>query len=162
MSRDYDNWERLVAAVLKKEQIWQLCHADSFSSSILSEASDWSSSFHLSSPLHDAVFDFSSSESSSTYWQQREEAFEKLQNVLPKLVLISEFSPAFDVADFSLGSTKLLGRGTFGSTYMAAMGNGVRIGVKRLKPVSISELEFKRSMEIIGNVRHENVVALRA
>ncbi|KAL0298395.1 UNVERIFIED_CONTAM: putative inactive receptor kinase [Sesamum radiatum] len=136
MSRNYDNWERLVAAVLKKEQIWQLCHADSFSSSILSEASDWSSSFHLSSPLHDAVFDFSSSESSSTYWQQREEAFEKLQNVT--------------------------WRGTFGSTYMAAMGNGVRIGVKRLKPVSISELEFKRSMEIIGNVRHENVVALRA
>ncbi|KAK4385127.1 putative inactive receptor kinase [Sesamum angolense] len=162
MSRNYDNWERLVAAVLKKEQIWQLCHADSFSSSILSEASDWSSSFHLSSPLHDAVFDFSSSESSSTYWQQREEAFEKLQNMLPKLVLISEFSPAFDVADVFLGSTKLLGRGTFGSTYMAAMGNGVRIRVKRLKPVSISELEFKRSMEIIGNVRHENVVALRA
>ncbi|KAK4431652.1 putative inactive receptor kinase [Sesamum alatum] len=162
MSRNYDNWERLVAAVLRKEQLWQLCHADSFSSGILSEASEWSSSFHLTSQLHHAAFDFSSSESSSTHWQQREEAFEKSQNLLPKLVLISEFSPAFDVEDVFLGSTELLGRGTFGSAYMAATGNGVRIVVKKLKPMSISELEFERCMEIIGNVRHENVVALRA
>ncbi|KAL3653600.1 hypothetical protein CASFOL_003281 [Castilleja foliolosa] len=29
MSAIYDNWERLVAAVLKKEQLRQLCHAES-------------------------------------------------------------------------------------------------------------------------------------
>ncbi|PIN12882.1 Serine/threonine protein kinase [Handroanthus impetiginosus] len=42
------------------------------------------------------------------------------------------------------------------------MGNGVNIVVKRLKSVSISEMEFKRHMDIIGNVRHKNVAALRA
>ncbi|KAH6775195.1 hypothetical protein C2S52_012756 [Perilla frutescens var. hirtella] len=31
MSRNYDNWERLVAAVVKRDQIWQLCHQDSIS-----------------------------------------------------------------------------------------------------------------------------------
>ncbi|KAL0400635.1 UNVERIFIED_CONTAM: PH, RCC1 and FYVE domains-containing protein 1 [Sesamum latifolium] len=40
MSRTYDNWERLVAAVLKREQIWQLCHAPSRSSSFSSLSSD--------------------------------------------------------------------------------------------------------------------------
>ncbi|KAI3458298.1 hypothetical protein Pfo_014961 [Paulownia fortunei] len=151
MSAIYDNWERLVAAVLKKEQLWQLFHDHSRSPSILSEASDFSSSFNLSSPLHDLAFDFSIPGSSS-----------KSQRVLPKLVLISDFSPAFDVKDEYLTSAKLLGRGTFGSAYAAAMDNGVRIVVKRLKSVSISEQDFKRHMDIVGNVRHENVAALRA
>ncbi|KAH6761948.1 hypothetical protein C2S52_019381 [Perilla frutescens var. hirtella] len=37
MSRNYDNWERLVAAVVKREQIRKLCHQDSISSSIFSD-----------------------------------------------------------------------------------------------------------------------------
>ncbi|KAL0324519.1 UNVERIFIED_CONTAM: putative inactive receptor kinase [Sesamum calycinum] len=40
--------------------------------------------------------------------------------------------------------------------------NGVKIVVKRLKYLSISEPEFKHQMEFVGNVRHENVAALRA
>ncbi|KAI3458299.1 hypothetical protein Pfo_014962 [Paulownia fortunei] len=151
MSRIYDNWERLVAAVLKKQQLWQLFHDHSRSPSILSEASDFSSSFNLSSPLHDLAFDFSIPGNSSNS-----------QRALPKLVLISDFSPAFVVKDLYLASAELLGRGTFGSAYAAAMDSGVRIVVKRLKPLSISEPEFKRQMAIVGNVRHENVAALRA
>ncbi|PIN18397.1 Serine/threonine protein kinase [Handroanthus impetiginosus] len=42
------------------------------------------------------------------------------------------------------------------------MDNGVKIGVKRLKSVSISEQDFKRHMDIVGNVWHENVAPLRA
>ncbi|GFP81070.1 protein brevis radix-like 2 [Phtheirospermum japonicum] len=46
MSRNYDNWERLVAAVVKREEIWEICHAHSrntsFSSSI---SSDFNSQF---------------------------------------------------------------------------------------------------------------------
>ncbi|KAL0298403.1 UNVERIFIED_CONTAM: putative inactive receptor kinase [Sesamum radiatum] len=42
------------------------------------------------------------------------------------------------------------------------MQNGVKIVVKRLKYLSISEPEFKHQMEFVGNVRHENVAALRA
>ncbi|XP_047962564.1 uncharacterized protein LOC125207315 [Salvia hispanica] len=30
LSSSRDNWERLVAAVVKREEIWQLCHQNSF------------------------------------------------------------------------------------------------------------------------------------
>ncbi|KAK6155860.1 hypothetical protein DH2020_010108 [Rehmannia glutinosa] len=151
MSAIYDNWERLVAAVLKKQQLWQLFHDHSRSPSVLSEASDFSSSFGLRSPLHDLDFDLASLGSSS-----------RSQRLIPKLVFISDFSPAIELKDGYLASVELLGRGTFGSAYAAAMDNGVRIVVKRLKSMSISEPDFKRHMTIVGNVRHENVAALRA
>ncbi|KAK6132204.1 hypothetical protein DH2020_034062 [Rehmannia glutinosa] len=151
MSAIYDNWERLVAAVLKKEQLWQLFHDQSRSPSVLSEASDFSSSFDLGSPLHELAFDFARLGSSS-----------RLQRAPSKLVLISDFSPAIDVEYVVLASAEVIGTGTFGTAYTAAMDDGVKIVVKRLKSVNISEPEFKRHMEIIGNVRHENVAALRA
>ncbi|KAK4385125.1 putative inactive receptor kinase [Sesamum angolense] len=151
MSAIYDNWERLVAAVLRKQQLWELFHDLSRSPSIRSEASDFSSSFNLSSPLHSLAFDFPNG------------SFASSRRAPPKLVHISDFSPAFDVNDVCLASAELLGRGTFGSAFMAAMNNGVRIVVKRLnKPVSIPESDFKLHMDIVGNVRHENVAALRA
>ncbi|KAL0292341.1 UNVERIFIED_CONTAM: putative inactive receptor kinase [Sesamum calycinum] len=58
---------------------------------------------------------------------------------------------------------KFLGTGTFGSVCTAAMSNGVRIVVKRLsKSPTISEVDFKHHMDIVGKIRHENVVAVRA
>ncbi|KAL3818418.1 hypothetical protein ACJIZ3_004323 [Penstemon smallii] len=147
MSRIYDNWERLVAATLKKDQLWQLFHEQSRSPSIRSEASDFSSSSSLGSPIHDVAFDFSQPEEEATR---------------AKLVLVSDFSPPLDIGDYYMVSSELLGRGTFGSVYTAAMVNGVKIVVRKLKPLDISELEFERHMEIVRNVRHENVVALRA
>ncbi|PIN03915.1 Serine/threonine protein kinase [Handroanthus impetiginosus] len=134
-----------------KQQLWQLFHDQSRSPSTLSEASTSSSCFSLDSLIHDPAFEFSSLGSSS-----------RLQRALRKLVLISDFSPAFRVNNLHLASAELLGRGTFGSTYAAAMDNGVTIVVKRLKLVSISELEFKRNMDIVASVSHENVAALRA
>ncbi|PIN18399.1 Serine/threonine protein kinase [Handroanthus impetiginosus] len=142
MSAIYDNWERLVAAVLRREQLWQLFHEDSRTPSILSDDSSSSSSFGLGS------FDIGNSS--------------LFQKALPKLVLISDFSPSFGVNDLCMASAKLLGKGTFGSSYLAATDNGVRIVVKRLKSVSISEQEFKGHMDIVGNVTHENVAPLRA
>ncbi|KAL1531502.1 putative inactive receptor kinase [Salvia divinorum] len=134
MSAIYDNWERLVAAVVKKQQIWELCHQ---SSSTLSDASYLSSSF--------GSFEISRS-----------------HNLPPKLVLFSQFCPAFDVEDAALASVKLLGTGTYESAYVAMTDDQPRFVVKRVKSEGISELDFKRSMEILGDVRHENVVALRA
>ncbi|KAK6163236.1 hypothetical protein DH2020_000100 [Rehmannia glutinosa] len=151
MSAIYDNWERLVAAVLKKEQLWQLFHDHSRSPSLLSEASDFSSSFNLRSQIRDLAFDFARLGSSSRY-----------RRPLPKLVLISDFSPVINVKNVYMVSAELLGRGTLGSAYAAEMDNGVRIVVKRLKSTSISELDFKQHMDIVGNVRHRNVAALRA
>ncbi|KAL0400920.1 UNVERIFIED_CONTAM: putative inactive receptor kinase [Sesamum latifolium] len=136
MSAIYDNWERLVDAVLRKQHLWELFHDHSRSPSIRSEASDFSSSFNSSSPLHDLALDFSR--------------------------LGSFPSSGFDVEDVFLASAVLLERGTFGSTYTVALENGVKIVLKRLKSMKYSEQEFKSQMEIVGNVRHENVAGLRA
>ncbi|XP_042045314.1 probable inactive receptor kinase At4g23740 [Salvia splendens] len=132
MSAIYDNWERLVAAAIKKQQIWELCHR---SSSTLSDA------LYLSSSFGDLSFEISRSH---------------------KLVLVSQFCPAFDVEDVALASVKLLGAGTFGSAYVAMIDDQPRFVVKRRKSEGISELDYRRIMEILGDVRHENVVALRA
>ncbi|KAG8381188.1 hypothetical protein BUALT_Bualt06G0096300 [Buddleja alternifolia] len=43
MSRNYDNWERLVAAVLRREQFRELCRSDSLDSSLSSFSSDFAS-----------------------------------------------------------------------------------------------------------------------
>ncbi|GFQ04699.1 probable inactive receptor kinase at4g23740 [Phtheirospermum japonicum] len=150
MSANYDNWERLVAAVLKKQQLWELFHDHSRSPSILSEASDFSSSFNSRPPLDDLAFDLARLGSLSTYRRT------------PKLVYISDFSPAIGVKYVHLASAEFLGRGTFGSAYAAAMDNGVKIVVKRLNSTGISEMEFNRHMEIVGGVEHDNVAALRA
>ncbi|KAL3653537.1 hypothetical protein CASFOL_003218 [Castilleja foliolosa] len=66
MSRNYDNWERLVAAVLKKEQLWQMFHSKSRSPSISSESSGFSLSLGLSSSIDDMPFSSSNPVSSVT------------------------------------------------------------------------------------------------
>ncbi|GFP88239.1 probable inactive receptor kinase at4g23740 [Phtheirospermum japonicum] len=149
MSANYDNWERLVGAVLKKQQLWELFHEHSRSPSILSEASDLSSSFSSSFPFDDLAVDLGSSSRS--------------HRAFPKLVFVSDFIPAIEVKDVYLASGELLGRGTFGISYAAQMDNRVKIVVKRLKSTnSIPENEFNRHMAIVGGVKHNNVAALRA
>ncbi|KAL6580572.1 hypothetical protein OROMI_008596 [Orobanche minor] len=151
MSAIYDNWERLVAAVLKKQQLWQLFHDHSRSPSILSEASDFSSSsFSSRSYLDDLALDSERLGSLSTYRRT------------PKLVFIPDVGPDVCAEYVKLASSEFLGRGTFGSAYVAEMDNGVRIVVKRLKSMSTTETDYNRHMAIVGNVRHENVAALRA
>ncbi|KAL0292346.1 UNVERIFIED_CONTAM: putative inactive receptor kinase [Sesamum calycinum] len=131
MSRNYDNWERLVSAVLRKEQLWQLFYAQSRSPSILSEASGFISSVHSSSVLQDVALGFSKSASPSTYWQQIENGVVKLLIQLPKRVLVSGFPLAFNVGDVVLSSAEFL------------------------------EANFNLQMEFVRNVRHQNVAALR-
>ncbi|KAL1555113.1 mitogen-activated protein kinase kinase kinase [Salvia divinorum] len=55
MSAIYDNWEKLVAAVLKKEQLWQLFNSDSVS---ISSDSSGFSFCNLTSSLDDVPFAF--------------------------------------------------------------------------------------------------------
>ncbi|KAK4489616.1 hypothetical protein RD792_005428 [Penstemon davidsonii] len=82
--------------------------------------------------------------------------------VQPKLVFVSDSSPIFVFEDLLGASAKLLGHGTFGSTYSAAMDNGITVVVKELNLLSMSEVEFKRNMELVQDIRHGNVVELRA
>ncbi|XP_022849589.1 probable serine/threonine-protein kinase PBL3 [Olea europaea var. sylvestris] len=51
MSRIYDNWERLIGAKLKREELRELAYAPSLSSI----SSDFSSRFSFSSPIDDHI-----------------------------------------------------------------------------------------------------------
>ncbi|KAL2558679.1 putative inactive receptor kinase [Forsythia ovata] len=163
MSNIYDKWERLVEAVIRREQLWQMFHDQSASVSSIS------SDFSLDSQVLDVPFDFSSPRGSSTYQQLRPPAVEILRKKetsaekgVSGLVFIQGFNPAFDLDDMLKSTAEFLGKGTFGSAYMAAMDNGITVVLKRLNGVNMPEKKFRQHLEIIANVRHENVSALRA
>lgn len=55
-----------------------------------------------------------------------------------------------------------LGEGGFGSVYWGQLANGDQIAVKRLKVWSTkAEMEFAVEVEILGRVRHKNLLSLR-
>ncbi|KAH9619003.1 hypothetical protein KSS87_017766 [Heliosperma pusillum] len=78
------------------------------------------------------------------------------------LVFFGNAPKTFDLDDLLKASAEVLGKGNYGTTYKAALENGVAVAVKRLKDVTATEKEFKDKMEEIGKLEHENLVALRA
>ncbi|KAG8381307.1 hypothetical protein BUALT_Bualt06G0108800 [Buddleja alternifolia] len=93
MSRNYDNWERLVAAVVKKQQLWQLFHEQSRSPSISSGSSGFSFSFHLSSSLDD----FPTAEFSASYRNEDEFGSESASDS-PSNIVVEDQSPVKNVS----------------------------------------------------------------
>lgn len=71
-------------------------------------------------------------------------------------------SLAFDLEDLLRASAEVLGKGTFGVSYKAALEDSTTVVVKRLNQVNVGKREFEQQMELIGNIKHENVVSLRA
>ncbi|CAH2064517.1 unnamed protein product [Thlaspi arvense] len=62
-------------------------------------------------------------------------------------------------------SAELLGRGSVGTTYKAVMVNQLIVTVKRFAPSKTaitSDLEFENHMEIVGKLRHPNLVPIKA
>ncbi|KAK9994680.1 hypothetical protein SO802_024383 [Lithocarpus litseifolius] len=84
------------------------------------------------------------------------------QDKSEKLVFFEGTNLAFDLEDLLRASAEVLGKGTFGTTYKAALEDAGTVVVKRLKEVSVGKREFEQQMEVIGSIRHENVAALRA
>ncbi|KAJ0244123.1 Protein kinase domain-containing protein [Hirschfeldia incana] len=69
----------------------------------------------------------------------------------------------YSMDDLLKASAETLGRGTLGSTYKAVMESGFIVTVKRLKDAGFTRMEeFKRHIEIIGRLKHPNLVPLRA
>lgn len=69
----------------------------------------------------------------------------------------------YKLEDLLKASAETLGRGTVGSTYKAVMETGFIVTVKRLKDAKYPNLEeFRRHVEVIGRLRHKNLVPLRA
>ncbi|XVE90949.1 hypothetical protein DITRI_Ditri20bG0116700 [Diplodiscus trichospermus] len=80
-----------------------------------------------------------------------------------KLFFFAGCSYNFDLEDLLKASAEVLGKGSYGTTYKAALEEGTQVVVKRLKEVAVGKREFEQQMEVVDRVgRHPNVVPLRA
>lgn len=79
-----------------------------------------------------------------------------------RLVFFEGCSFAFDLEDLLRASAEVLGKGTFGTAYKAALEDSTTVVVKRLKDVGVGKKEFEQHMELVGKIKHDNVVELRA
>ncbi|KAL0451862.1 UNVERIFIED_CONTAM: putative inactive receptor kinase [Sesamum latifolium] len=69
---------------------------------------------------------------------------------------------SFDLEDLLRASAEVLGKGSVGTSYKAVLEEGTTVVVKRLKDVAVTKKEFEQQMEALGNIKHENVLPLRA
>ncbi|ESQ38820.1 hypothetical protein EUTSA_v10022498mg [Eutrema salsugineum] len=79
-----------------------------------------------------------------------------------KLVFTEGGVYSFDLEDLLRASAEVLGKGSVGTSYKAVLEEGTTVVVKRLKDVVASKKEFESQMEIVGKIKHPNVVPLRA
>uniref|UniRef100_A0A7C9E802 Protein kinase domain-containing protein n=1 Tax=Opuntia streptacantha TaxID=393608 RepID=A0A7C9E802_OPUST len=84
------------------------------------------------------------------------------QDAMNRIVFFEGCNYAFDLEDLLRASAEVLGKGTFGMSYKAILEDANVVVVKRLKEVSAGKRDFEQQMNMIGSIRHENVVALRA
>lgn len=69
----------------------------------------------------------------------------------------------FELDDLLRASAEMLGKGSFGTAYKAVLEDGTVVAVKRLKEVSTSsKKDFDQKMELVGQMRHPNVLPLLA
>ncbi|KAI7739993.1 hypothetical protein M8C21_004408, partial [Ambrosia artemisiifolia] len=69
----------------------------------------------------------------------------------------------FELEDLLRASAEMLGKGGFGTAYKAVLDDGNVVAVKRLKDAAIGgRREFEQQMEVLGRLRHPNVVGLKA
>jgi len=79
-----------------------------------------------------------------------------------RMVFFEGPSLAFDLEDLLRASAEVLGKGAFGTAYRAVLEDATTVVVKRLKDVNAGRREFEQQMELVGRIRHDNVVELRA
>ncbi|CAI0408577.1 unnamed protein product [Linum tenue] len=84
------------------------------------------------------------------------------QDASNKLVFFDGCNYAFDLEDLLRASAEVLGKGTFGMAYKAILEDATTVVVKRLKEVGAGKRDFEQQMDIVGGIRHENVVELKA
>ncbi|MCL7037882.1 hypothetical protein MKW94_014200 [Papaver nudicaule] len=79
-----------------------------------------------------------------------------------KLVFLDGGVYSFDLEDLLRASAEVLGKGSVGTSYKAVLEEGTTVVVKRLKDVVVSKKEFEQQMDVLGKVKHDNIVPLRA
>ncbi|KAL8137623.1 hypothetical protein V2J09_003624 [Rumex salicifolius] len=69
----------------------------------------------------------------------------------------------FELEELLRASAEILGKGATGTAYKATLEDGRVVAVKRMKMEAAPGTgEFERRMEVVGRVRHPNVVEVRA
>ncbi|KAL0296706.1 UNVERIFIED_CONTAM: putative leucine-rich repeat receptor-like protein kinase [Sesamum radiatum] len=69
----------------------------------------------------------------------------------------------FELEDLLRASAEMLGKGGFGTAYKAILDDGNVVAVKRLKDLSVNgKKEFEQQMEVLGRLKHPNLVGLKA
>ncbi|KAL5722130.1 non-specific serine/threonine protein kinase [Ranunculus cassubicifolius] len=73
-------------------------------------------------------------------------------------------SKPFELEDLLRASAEMLGKGGFGTAYKAVLDNGAIVAVKRLKDIQNGGKRdvFDQHMDLLGKLRHVNVVSLKA
>ncbi|KAI4349041.1 hypothetical protein L6164_009689 [Bauhinia variegata] len=79
-----------------------------------------------------------------------------------KLVFFDRKSQ-FELEDLLRASAEMLGKGNLGTVYRAVLDDGCTVAVKRLKDANpCDRKEFEQYMDVIGKLKHPNIVRLRA
>ncbi|KAL8539614.1 hypothetical protein ACS0TY_001282 [Phlomoides rotata] len=79
-----------------------------------------------------------------------------------RLVFVDDSNPTLNLKDLLRASAEVLGKGTFGTSYLVRLETGETVVVKRLRDVIPTLEDFQQFMEVLGTMRNKNVVQLRA
>nr|GMD80064.1 probable inactive receptor kinase At2g26730 [Ipomoea batatas] len=79
-----------------------------------------------------------------------------------RLVFFPGGGYSFDLEDLLRASAEVLGKGSVGTSYKAVLEEGTTVVVKRLKDVTVNRKEFEDQLEVLGKLKNENVLPLRA
>ncbi|KAI9117218.1 hypothetical protein K1719_011384 [Acacia pycnantha] len=79
-----------------------------------------------------------------------------------RLVLF-DWRNQFELEELLRASVEMLGKGSLEMVYKAVLDDGSSVAVKRLKDVNpYARNEFEQYMDIVGKVKHPNIVIFRA
>ncbi|KAI8564306.1 hypothetical protein RHMOL_Rhmol03G0170800 [Rhododendron molle] len=70
---------------------------------------------------------------------------------------------AFTADDLLCATAEIMGKSTYGTVYKATLEDGSQVAVKRLREkITKAQREFETEVNLLGKVRHPNLLALRA
>ncbi|KAM0933082.1 putative protein kinase RLK-Pelle-LRR-III family [Dioscorea sansibarensis] len=81
-----------------------------------------------------------------------------------RMVFFDETPQRFELEDLLRASAEMLGKGGYGTAYKAVLQGKNVVAVKRLRETgsALGKREFEQQMQILGRIRHPNLVSLKA